>query len=200
MLNIHPTLPESNGPAQFVADLADAEGRCYWDIEEWGPWLSQVLNPRSPLADMERVLLMAYDHQTISRRSKESKIEVNNPAIVITGSTPLRTLGDALPLSALLSGLAQRFCYAVAHPDKCRPLSSVPWFHEDRVQAACAEAADQIAATPILPEYYVTDEAAETYDKEFSELVGVSGELDESFVRRISYRSLTYCVLPRVEN
>ncbi len=187
--------PEAASAAKFVECLRD-NNHSLWLRDEFAQYLGSV-ESQTHMAQVKDFLLRTYDNNDIEHRTKEEDVIVENPALTIFGTTPLATIKNYLSGESLVDGFAQRFAFVVAERDgrKVKPIY--------RTKSRLPEIQEKWAknlATDFHKVYRVDDVGIAAYEEAFYMIVDRSGSesIDESFSRRIMWRSLKYALIYHV--
>jgi Protein of unknown function (DUF3987) len=184
--------PESASAAMFVESL-DSNNKGLWLRDEFAQYLNQV-NTQSHMAQVKDYLLRAYDYTTIEHRTKKETFVIEKPALTIFGTTPLATIKNYLTAESLVDGFAQRFAFVVAEKDHRPPVSIYDLSQE---MPGIVAAWQNGAAGTIHPVYRVDDVGRAAFDEAFGLILSRSGSvgIEESFSRRIMFRSMKYALI-----
>ncbi|WP_138514692.1 DUF3987 domain-containing protein [Rhodoferax bucti] len=187
--------PEAASAAKFVECLRD-NNHSLWLRDEFAQYLSSV-ETQSHMAQVKDFLLRTYDNNDIEHRTKEEDVIVEDPALTIFGTTPFATIKNYLSSESLVDGFAQRFAFVVAERDERR---IKPIY---RTKARLPQIQEKWAAnlaTQFHKVYHVDDVGIAAYEEAFYMIVARSGSesIDESFSRRIMWRSLKYALIYHV--
>jgi Protein of unknown function (DUF3987) len=187
--------PEAASAAKFVECLRD-NNHSLWLRDEFAQYLRSV-ETQSHMAQVKDFLLRTYDNNTIEHRTKEEDVIVADPALTIFGTTPLATIKNYLSAESLVDGFAQRFAFVVAERDgrKVKPIYQT----KARLPAIQQKWAANLA-TQFHKVYHVDDVGIAAYEEAFYMIVDRSGSesIDESFSRRIMWRSMKYALIYHV--
>ncbi len=184
--------PESASAAMFVETLA-SNNRGLWLRDEFAQYLNMV-NTQTHMAQVKDFLLRAYDYTTIEHRIKKESFVIEKPALTIFGTTPLATIKNYLTAESLVDGFAQRFAFVVAEKDERPPVS----FYDLSAEMPGIQAAWLASAGAAFHKVYRVDSVGlAAYDEAFKLILQRSGSvgIEESFSRRIMWRSMKYAVL-----
>ena len=187
--------PEAASAAKFVECLRD-NNRSLWLRDEFAQYLRSV-ETQTHMAQVKDFLLRTYDNNDISHRTKEEEVVVESPALTIFGTTPLATIKNYLSAESLVDGFAQRFAFVVAERDNRR---IKPIYQTKSHVPAIKAMWEENLATKFHKVYRVDDVGIAAYEEAFWLIVDRSGSesIDESFSRRIMWRSMKYALLYHV--
>lgn len=187
--------PEVTTAAQFVADLQE-HNHAAWFQDEWGQLIKRI-NNQTYADEIRDYLLRLYDNQTISRRTRNQTIEVEDPALVILGTTVTDTFLQNVTLESMLDGFMQRFQYVIAErsPEPPMPLYTMD---DAPTSQALTQAWDRVRTTTIHPLYTASPEAIEVYGTHFERLFRDHTTVPVSFFRRIMWRCFKYALIYHV--
>lgn len=184
--------PEAASAAKFVECLRD-NNHSLWLRDEFAQYLGS-LESLTHMAQVKDFLLRTYDNNDIEHRTKEEDVIVKNPALTIFGTTPFATIKNYLTGESLVDGFAQRFAFVVADRDnrRVKPIYRT----KSRLPEIQAKWAENLA-TKFHKVYRVDDVGIAAYEEAFYMIVARSGSesIDESFSRRIMWRSLKYALI-----
>lgn len=184
--------PEAASAAKFVECLRD-NNHSLWLRDEFAQYLGSI-EKQTHMAQVKDFLLRTYDNNDIEHRTKEEDVIVVNPALTIFGTTPFATIKNYLTGESLVDGFAQRFAFVVAERDsrKVKPIYRT----KDRLPEIQEKWAKNLA-TQFHKVYRVDDVGIAAYEEAFYMIVDRSGSesIDESFSRRIMWRSLKYALI-----
>ena len=187
--------PEAASAAKFVECLRD-NNHSLWLRDEFAQYLGAV-ETQSHMAQVKDFLLRTYDNNDIAHRTKEEDVVVEGPALTIFGTTPFATIKKYLSAESLVDGFAQRFAFVVAERDgrRVKPIYQTK-AHLPEIQAKWAAN----LATQFHKVYHVDDVGIAAYEEAFYMIVDRSGSesIDESFSRRIMWRSMKYALIYHV--
>lgn len=184
--------PEAASAAKFIECLRD-NNHSLWLRDEFAQYLGSM-ESQTHMAQVKDFLLRTYDNNDIEHRTKEEDVIVVKPALTIFGTTPFATIKKYLSSESLVDGFAQRFAFVVAERDsrKVKPLYRT----KSRLPEIQAKWATNLA-TKFHKVYRVDDVGIAAYEEAFYMIVARSGSesIDESFSRRIMWRSLKYALI-----
>lgn len=184
---------DAGSTAGLIAELADHQGKAaFWKLEEFGEFWGQTkteVHQGTP-----RVLLMAYDHDTLSKRLKNSVVEIKSPCLSMLGTTVIGNFHKQLTTEDWSSGLCQRIAFVFCPPDKNRDC------YERRFAILDGLNLDKIAAsfrlameTPVHADYQLLPDARTAICDAWV-LMGKQG-ITADFVRRVEYRIFKYSMI-----
>ncbi len=190
--------PETTTSARFIEELA-AHNRGLWLQDEWGQVLRRM-ETQSYAEEMREYLLRVHDGKPLARRTAKGTIEVEEPALVILGTTVLETFTSIVSAESMLDGFMQRFGIVIGEADPTRPPHRFPIYRtEEAANLAPLHAAWQaIAALPLHPLYTVTEEGEAAYEAGFAQLFGQHGTIPASFFRRVMWRAFKVAAIYHV--
>lgn len=187
--------PEAASAAKFVECLRD-NNHSLWLRDEFAQYLGAV-ETQSHMAQVKDFLLRTYDNNDIAHRTKEEDVVVEDPALTIFGTTPFATIKKYLSAESLVDGFAQRFAFVVAERDgrRVKPIYQTK-AHLPEIQEKWAKN----LATQFHKVYHVDEVGIAAYEEAFYMIVDRSGSesIDESFSRRIMWRSMKYALIYHV--
>lgn len=179
--------------AKFMEELRD-NNKGLWNRDEFAQFLKQ-LEVQPHMSEAKDYLLRCYDGTTITRSTKAEKIEVEDPALVIFGSTVYSTFRDNITQEMLLDGFAQRFAYIVAERDPNRGHVAIYRMPEriDEIKQKW----ETLGRNDFYPVYQVDMLGEKAFEEAFSVLLGRSNSADVplSFFRRILFRAVKYALI-----
>ncbi len=182
--------------AAWLECLADQGGRAHWVRDEWGQIFRMITDSRSSLGGVRDYLLRAFDHTTLERRRVDGILKVENPTLVIFGSTVLESFHRCTTAETLVDGLGQRFSYLIAKPDPDRHFSNFPLYNTAAIREAIAPFAQEICSVQQGQKFTLSDAADKFYREYFRETA--DDTLSEAYFRRILWRMLKLAVIYRV--
>lgn len=185
-------LPDAASSAQFIANLAEHNDSLFVK-DEFGKFLKNI-ETQGHMNEIKNYLLEAYDSTPISRSTKKETIEVENPAIAITGLTVAETFQDEVPPGSFVDGFAQRFMYVFAEPDPKRPLKDYPILDIDEDMPAMSEEWENLTKLPIHDQYTLSKKGSDAFRQSFEMLLGAH-DVPESFFRRIMFSGVKYALI-----
>ncbi|ARJ67595.1 hypothetical protein WV31_19015 [Magnetospirillum sp. ME-1] len=190
--------PETTSSARFIEELA-AHNRGLWLQDEWGQVLRRM-ETQSYAEEMREYLLRVHDGKPLARRTAKGTIEVEEPALVILGTTVLDTFTSIVSAESMLDGFMQRFGIVIGDADPKRTPDKFPIYRvEEPGNLAPLHAAWQaIAALPLHPLYTVTAEGETAYETGFGQLFGQHHAIPASFFRRVMWRAFKYAAIYHV--
>ncbi len=181
--------PETTSSARFIEELA-VHNRGLWQQDEWGQFLRRI-ETQTYAEEMREYLLRAHDGKPLARRTAKGSIEVEEPALVILGTTVFETFTSIVSAESMLDGFMQRFGIVIGDADPARPPQRFPIYRtEEPGNLAPLQAAWQaIAALPLHPLYTVTPEGEAAYETGFTHLFEQHHAIPASFFRRVMWRA-----------
>ena len=190
--------PETTSAARFIEELA-AHNRGLWLQDEWGQVLRRM-ETQTYAEEMREYLLRVHDGKPLARRTAKGTIEVDEPALVILGTTVLETFTQVVSAESMLDGFMQRFGIVIGDADPARPPHRFPIYRvEEPGNLAPLRAAwETIAALPLHPLYSVTPEAEVEFEDGFRRHFEQHHAIPASFFRRVMWRVFKYAALYHV--
>lgn len=179
--------------AKFMEELRD-NNKGLWTRDEFAQFLKQ-LEVQPHMSEAKDYLLRCYDGSPIVRATKGETIEVQDPALVIFGSTVFSTFRDNITQEMLLDGFAQRFAYIVAERDPNRGHVAI-YRMPDKIEAI-KQSWDVLGRNNFSPEYRVDEVSEKAFEEAFSVLLGRANSADVplSYFRRILFRAVKYALI-----
>lgn len=190
--------PEVSTAAKFIEDLAE-HNHGAWFQDEWAQLLKRM-ESQSYAEELRDYLLRLHDNRPMARRTVKTTIEVEDPALVILGTTVLETFLDNVSAESMLDGFMQRFGVIIGEADPERTPDRFPIYRiEEQGNLAPLRAAwEAIAALPLHRQYTVTPEAEEAFAAAFRHHFQQQREMPASFFRRVMWRSFKYALVYHV--
>ncbi|KIL97159.1 hypothetical protein CCC_00220 [Paramagnetospirillum magnetotacticum MS-1] len=190
--------PETTTSARFIEELA-AHNRGLWLQDEWGQFLRRI-ETQSYAEEMREYLLRAHDGKPLARRTAKGSIEVEEPALVILGTTVFETFTTIVSAESMLDGFMQRFGIVIGEADPARPPHRFPIYRvEEAGNLAPLQAAwETIAALPLHSLYTVTPEAEAEFEAGFRHHFEQHHAIPASFFRRVMWRVFKYAAIYHV--
>lgn len=164
--------------------------------DEFGQFISQVETDER-MAACKDLLLRLYDAKELTWRTKRDGTRAVTPKWGIVGMTQRATWHQKISAESMLDGTAQRFLYVIADRDPSRPWQNYPaWTLDNQDHWKCAWSA---LCRPLQPGriYETTPQAEEYFNQQFYALAA-SGNLPESFARRVFFSALSYALIYHV--
>lgn len=179
--------------AKFMEELRD-NNKGLWTRDEFAQFLKQ-LEVQPHMNDAKDYLLRCYDGNPISRATKGETITVEDPALVIFGSTVFSTFRDNITQEMLLDGFAQRFAYVIAERDPSR--GHVAIYRMPAKLEAIKQSWDVLGHNDFSPEYRVDEVSEKAFEEAFRVLLGRANSADVplSYFRRILFRAVKYALI-----
>jgi hypothetical protein len=188
-------LDDAGSTAGLEEGLQENQGKqVIWLLDEFGKFWEQTkteVHQRTP-----RVLLMAYDHSTITKRLKNSQLEIKDPCMSLLGVTVAKTIHEKLTAEDWASGLCQRIAFVFAPKDTDpernpfnREFAILDGINLERITAAFRKANQ----TPVHTDYRLTSDARSAIGDAWV-LMGKQG-ITQDFVRRIEFRIFKYALV-----
>jgi hypothetical protein len=137
---------------------------------------------------------MAYDHAPLSKRLKNSVVEVKSPYLSMLGTTVIGNLHNQLTKDDWESGLCQRIAFVFCPPDpnrNCyeRQFAILDGLDLEKIATSFRDA----LATPIHSNYRLTSDARSAIGDAWV-LMGQRG-IPGDFVRRVEFRIFKYAMV-----
>ena len=177
--------------AAFIETLSEDNNNKLIVRDEFNEFYKQLLNDKSPMADIRDYLLLIYDNQKIERKTKEDHCVVENPALTILGMCVTESFEKSVSDDDLVNGFAQRFSYIIASKDPKRPIANYPIYCLDKSlwKERFAKLIEKIKYN-----YYIADDdAIDGYIIAFKSLIKY--DLDESYLRRLVWKAHKYALI-----
>ena len=187
------TIRDAGSTAGLIAELSENEGRAaFWWVEEFGQlW---AMTKTEMHQGTPRVLLMAYDHATLSKRLKNTVVEVKSPCLSLLGTTVIGNIHRQLSKEDWASGLCQRIAFVFCPPDQSRKCYERKYAILDGLNLEKIAAAFQAAlATPVHSDYRLSPDARNGICDAWV-LMGQQG-ITADFVRRVEFRVFKYALV-----
>ncbi|MGE5503665.1 MAG: DUF3987 domain-containing protein [Actinomycetota bacterium] len=187
--------PETTSAAKFVEALAE-NNRAAWFQDEWAQMLKRI-ETQTYCEELREYLLRLHDGRPLARRTVKGSIEIDDPALVILGTTVAETFLDNVSAESMLDGFMQRFGFIVGEADPARTPDRFPIYRiEEAGNLAPVRAAwDAIAALPLHPEYIVGAEGEVAFSDAFRDYYQQNREMPGSFFRRVMWRTFKYALV-----
>jgi hypothetical protein len=192
-LGVGPTFGEPVSGAAYLDCLAEREGIHLWIRDEWGQFMRQMVDSRSPLAEARDYTLRLYDHGRIERRKKDSISAIDHPVMVFLGFSVRDTWHQCIDWEAMTDGLGQRYLYLVADPDPARPWREYPIYPVDRIETAIRNAAKRVREVPLQQVYTLSSGAVRAFTTAFRRFA--DDALGESYFRRVMWRAFQFSAI-----
>lgn len=187
--------PQTTTAATFMQQLAE-HNRGAWFQDEWAQVLKRI-ETQSYAEELRDYLLRLYDNKPLSRTTMKGSIVVEDPALVIVGTSVPETFLSAVSAESMLDGFMQRFQYVVGDPDPARPASLFPIYRtmEPGNLAPLAAAWQALEAKPLHPIYRTSTEAEDSYVIAFRQAFARHESMPTSFFRRVMWRAMKYALV-----
>lgn len=192
--------PEPTTSARFIEDM-QTHNRAMWLADEWAQVLKRIEH-QTYAQELRDYLLKTHDNQQIDRNTLQRTITIQDPSLVILGTTVLETFLENVSAESMLDGFMQRFQFAIAERDDARSMRNFAFYRTAEPQnlAPVQTAWAAIAALPIHPEYLLSADAEAAYESAFAELfdthvADLRAAVPESFFRRVAWRALKYALV-----
>jgi hypothetical protein len=192
---VQSSFPECNSGAAFIDSFID-HNNTLWFQDEFAQTLKEIENKNSPMADIRKYLLRAYDNEKIERKTKKGTVTIESPRLGVLGLNTPESFLNALGLESLMDGFAQRFALVEAPADKDRPMRKFACYNIPVLETAAQEAFDTITALTIHPRYEIGPEAMEAFKSGFDMMF--RDDVPKSFYRRIQFRGFKYALFYHV--
>jgi len=184
---------DAGSTAGLIAELSDNEGRAaFWWVEEFGEFWAMTkteVHQGTP-----RVLLMSYDHATLSKRLKTGVVEVKSPCLSLLGTTVIGNIHRQLTKEDWASGLCQRIAFVFCPPDEKRNCYERKFAILDGLDLEKIAASFRAAlATPVHSDYRLSPDARNGICDAWV-LMGKQG-ITADFVRRVEFRIFKYAMV-----
>ena len=190
--------PEATSAAKFIENLAE-NNRTAWFQDEWAQTLKRM-ESQTYCEELKEILLRLHDGRPIARRTVKASIEIDNPALVILGTTVQETFLDNVSAESMLDGFCQRFGFIVGAADPERTPDQFPIYRVEEAGnlAPLHTAWDAIAALPLHPQYTVGAEAEAAFSDAFRHHYQQHRDVPASFFRRVLWRTFKYALVYHV--
>ncbi|WP_068490897.1 DUF3987 domain-containing protein [Paramagnetospirillum marisnigri] len=190
--------PEAASAAKFMEALAE-NNRAAWFQDEWAQTLKRI-ETQTYCEELREYLLKLHDGKPLARRTVKGSIEINDPALVILGTTVHDTFLDNVSAESMLDGFSQRFGFIVGEADPNRTPDMFPIYRVEESDnlAPLHIAWKAIAALPLHPEYVVSPEAEAAFANGFQHQFQQNREMPSSFFRRVMWRAFKYALVYHV--
>lgn len=190
-----PLLPNELTAAKFIEAVAE-NNRTAWFADEWAQVLKRI-NNQTYAEEIREYLLKIYDNKPIRRSTTKSCIEVEDPALVIVGTTVGSTFYENVTAEMMLDGFMQRFGYVIGNPDPARTPDMFPIYHVYKPEnlAPCIEAWNALTAAPLHAEYSVSQRSEAVFCDAFRQMYRQASDVPTSFFRRVMWRSFKYALV-----
>ena len=187
--------PEVCSAARFIDELS-RNNHAAWFQDEWAQVLKRI-EGQTYAEELRDYLLRLHDNKPLARRTAKGTIEVEDPALVILGTTVHETFLDSVPAEAMLDGFMQRFGIVIGEADPSRTPDLFPIYRvEDPANLAPLHRSwAALAAVPIHAEYTATPEAEEAFIDAFRLLFRQNRAVPPSFFRRAMWRAFKYALV-----
>lgn len=190
--------PETTSAARWIEEM-ETHNNCLWLQDEWAQLLKRM-ESQTYAEEMRGYLLTLHDNQELSRRTKTGSLVIEDPALVIFGTTVLETFNKNVSAESMLDGFMQRFGIVIGDADPERTPDMFPIYRVEEagnlapLHAAWAE----IAAVPLHRTYTVTPEAEAEFEAGFRHHFKQHNSIPPSFFRRVLWRCFKYSVVYHV--
>src|ERR1035437_388222 len=187
------SIRDPGSTAGLVEEMSDNQGKAaFWWLEEFGQFWMQTKTEVH--LGTPRVLLMAYDHAPITKRLKNSIVEVQSPCLSILGTTVIEKIHEKLTSDDWVSGLCQRFTFVFCPSDpnrdcKLRKYAMLNGMDLEKIATSFQSYAD----TPVHSDYRFSDTALDAIGDAWV-LMGKQG-ITTDFVRRLQFRIFKYSII-----
>jgi hypothetical protein len=184
---------DAGSTAGLMEELRANEGKAtFWWIEEFGQFWKQTVSEAHQ--GTPRLLLMAYDHATLTKCLRDSVLEVKDPCLSLLGTTVFANLHNQLTKEDWASGLCQRIAFVFCSPDPTRNCFDRRYAILDGVSLEkIANAFRKATETPVHTNYRFTADARSAIGDSWV-LMGRQG-ISADFVRRIEFRAFKYALV-----
>ena len=190
--------PETTSAARFIEELG-RHNKSLWLQDEWAQLLKRM-ESQTYAEEMREYLLKLHDNNPLARRTAKGTIEIEDPALVVLGTTVLETFCDNVTAESMLDGFMQRFGIIIGDTDPERGPDRFPIYRveEPGNMAPLHSAWASIAELPLHGEYTVTSEAEAEFCDAFRHHFQNHKNIPQSFFRRVMWRGLKYAVVYHV--
>lgn len=188
-------MPETTTSARFIEELAQ-HNRGAWFQDEWAQVLKRI-ESQTYAEEMRDYLLRLHDNKPIARRTAKTSIEIDDPALVIVGTTVRESFVANVSAESMLDGFMQRFQIVIGDSDPARTPDRFPIYRvmDERNLAPLHAAWDALAAIPPHAEYTIADDGEEAFSDAFRRLFAESRDIPASFFRRVMWRAFKYALV-----
>lgn len=187
--------PETTTAARFMEELAN-HNNGLWLQDEWAQLLKRM-ESQTYAEEMREYLLRLYDNAPMSRRTAKASLEIDDPALVILGTTVLETFCQNVSPESMLDGFMQRFGIIIGDADPERTPDKFPLYRVEEQDnlVPLHRAWGKIAALPMHAVYTVTAEGEDVFCQAFRHGIVQHHSVPPSFFRRAMWRCFKYaCV------
>jgi hypothetical protein len=188
-------MPETTSSARFMEELAlNNHGALFQD--EWAQYIKRM-DGQSYAEEMKEYLLRLYDNKPIARRTAKATIEIDDPALVIVGTTVEETFLKNVSLESMLDGFSQRFQYVIGRADPERTTDMFPIYRtmEPANLLPIQQAWAAMERVPLHPQYLVDQAGEQEFVEAFRRLFGHYASMPASFFRRVMWRTFKYALV-----
>lgn len=187
-------MPESASSAQFVIDLKNNNYGLL--IKDEHAQHLRAMKEQSYLAEQKGYYLLAYDGQTIERRTKRDITIIENPSLTILGFNVDETFSEYLSAEDILDGFAQRFSYIIAKKDPARTIIDSPDYDILSIEKVIKDEWNELKTVKINNSYTLSNKAIEAFRSGFRELYKI--DIPDSYYRRALFKAIKYSLLYHV--
>ncbi len=171
--------------------------RSAWFRDEFAQ-LMKAIETQSYMQEMRGYLLQLHDNTPIARRTKQGgDAVIDDPALVIFGTTVDETFRDCISVEAMLDGFMQRFQIVYGDRDPGRTPDMFPLYRvaTDENLDPLRKAWSRIDPAAWLPEYIVKDDGEQAFERLFRDLFARFDHIPPSFFRRVMWRAFKYALV-----
>jgi hypothetical protein len=164
--------------------------------DEWAQYIKRM-DGQSYAEEMKEYLLRLYDNKPIARRTAKATIEVDDPALVIVGTTVEDTFLKNVSLESMLDGFSQRFQYVIGREDPARTPDMFPIYRtmepDNLLPVQLAWAA--LECVPLHAQYNVDKAGEQEFVQAFQRMFDHYRSIPASFFRRVMWRTFKYALV-----
>ena len=184
---------DAGSTAGLLQELKENEGKpVFWWCEEFGEFWSQTKTETHQ--GTPRVVLMCYDHATLSKRLKASTLVIKDSCLSILGTTVCANFHSKLSRDDWSSGLCQRIAFVYCPKDNERDAFSRRYAILDGINLQrIADEFRKTCKTTVHKDYVFSPDARRKLCDAW-EIMGREG-ITADFVRRIEFRAFKYSMV-----
>ena len=195
--------PEPATSARFIEDM-QTHNRTMWMADEWAQVLKRIEH-QTYAQELRDYLLKTHDNQRLNRNTAQKTITIEDPALVILGTTVLETFLDNISVESMLDGFMQRFQFMIAERDNKRLMRDYAFYRtaEPQNMSPILAAWSAIEDLHLHHVYELSGAAEAAYEAAFASMFdthvsSIRDALPESFFRRVLWRALKYALVYHV--
>jgi hypothetical protein len=189
-------IENKNTAATWIEEFAQKNHGMMW-IDEYGKALRQMKEQTYQSEKIEYFLKIA-DNKAIERSTRAGTVRIEDPAMVMLGTTVDETFFEDLTPEQLLDGSAQRILFAFGKEDPSRPMRNYAVYETEEIEETeqLSRSWSKVTALPIHQSYPLTKEALDLHKEQFRIVCGES--VPKSFIRRVMWRAFKYALIYHV--